>query len=283
MTGGNLGSNLSTTKTAGSPPGSIVTSIGHWVLGHGTSVGRTVDFLGATLLGIGRLVRSRSPQARRRLVAALRDAGLGSLPIVTLMGFVAGFVLTLIGSKELGKLGVETGIPRLVGLVILREIGVLVVGVALAGRVASAYAAELAAANANGETEELRRSGLDPLDVQVAPRALALVLAAPVLLAYANTMAVGGSLLHGAASLGSARDHADAMLSALTLKHTLAGFVKACAFGFAVACAGCYHGLRCSGTPDAIGRAVSRAVVAAVLGVGVAETALIFVFKWIRF
>ena len=73
------------------------------------------------------------------------------------------------------------------------------------------------------------------------------------------------------------------MLSALTLKHTIAGFVKACAFGFAAACAGCYNGLRCSGTPAAIGRAVSRAVATAVLGVGVAETALIFVFKWIRF
>jgi phospholipid/cholesterol/gamma-HCH transport system permease protein len=274
---------LTTTNTAASPPGSTFTSIGRWVLARGASVGGAVDFLGATLLGIGRLVRARSPQARQRLVAALRHAGFGSLPIVALMGLVAGFVLTLLGSKELGKLGVETGIPRLVGVVVLREIGVLIVGIALAGRVASAYAAELAAANASGETDELRRSGLAPLDVQVAPRVLALVLAAPVLLAYANTMAVAGSVLYGAASLGSAREHAAAVLSGLTLKHTIAGFVKACAFGFAVASAGCYQGLRCSGTPSAVGRATSRAVVAAVLGVGVAETTLIFVFKWIRF
>jgi phospholipid/cholesterol/gamma-HCH transport system permease protein len=275
---------LTTTKTAtASAPGTPVESLGHWVLGRGASVGGAVDFVGATLLGIGRLVRSPSPDARRRLIAALRDAGLGSLPIVALMGLVAGLVLTLLGSKELSKLGVETGIPRLVGIVILREIGVLIVGIALAGRVASAYAAELAAAHANGETDGLRRSGLDPLDTQVAPRVLALVLAAPVLLAYANTMAVGGSLLYNAGSLGSAREHAAAMLSALTLKHTIAAFVKALAFGFAVGCAGCYYGLRSSGTTLATGRAVSRAVVAAVLGVGVAETALIFVFKWIRF
>jgi phospholipid/cholesterol/gamma-HCH transport system permease protein len=274
---------LITTKAVPSPQESILTSIGRWVLAPRTPAGRAVDFLGGTLLGIGRLVRARSPQARRRLVMAVRHAGFGSLPIVALMGLVAGFVLTLLGSKELGKLGVETGIPRLVGIVILREIGVLVVGVALAGRVASAYAAELAAANANGETDALRRSGLAPLDVQVAPRVLALVMVAPLLLAYANTMAVAGGVLYGAASLGSAREHAAAMLSGLTLKHTIAGFVKACAFGFAVACSGCYHGLRCSGTPATVGSAVSRAVVVAVLGVGVAETALIFVFKWIRF
>jgi phospholipid/cholesterol/gamma-HCH transport system permease protein len=95
-------------------------------------------------------------------------------------------------------------------------------------------------------------------------------------------MAVFGSLLLGASSVASAREHAAAMLSALTPKHTIAGLVKATAFGFAVACAGCHHGLRSSGTPSASGRAASRAVVLAVLLVGVAETALIFVFKWIR-
>lgn len=267
---------------ASAPPGSIVESIGRRLLARGAAAGQAVDFLGATLLGIARLCRRPSPQARQRLVAALRDAGLGSLPIIALMGFVAGLVLTLLGTKELGKLGVETGIPRLVGSVVLREIGVLVVGIALAGRVASAYAAELAAANANGETDALRRSGLDPVDVQVAPRVFALALAAPVLLAYANTMAVFGSLLYDASSVASAREHAAAMLSALTPKHTIAGLVKAIAFGFAVACAGCHHGLRGSGTTSASGRAASRAVVLAVLLVGVAETALIFVFKWIR-
>jgi phospholipid/cholesterol/gamma-HCH transport system permease protein len=264
-------------------PGSPVVSVGRWVLSRGRAVGAQVDFLGATLLGVGRLSRARPPEARHRLVAALRDAAMGSLPIVALIGFVAGLVLTLLGSKELGKIGVEAGIPRLVGIVVLRELGALITGIALAGRVASSYAAELAAANANGETDELRLSGLDPVAVQVAPRVLALVLAAPLLLAYANTMAVAGSLVYGATSLGSAPEHAAAMLSALGLKHAIAGLVKASAFGFVVAWAGCYHGLRSSGTPRAIGHAVRRAVVAAVLGVGLAEVALIFAFKWIKF
>jgi phospholipid/cholesterol/gamma-HCH transport system permease protein len=258
-------------------------SLGRWILTRGAAVKDQVEFLGSTLVGIGRLLRSGPPQARRRFVAALRDAGMGSLPIVALMGFVAGLVLTLLGTKELGKLGVQAGIPRLAGIVVLRELGVLITGIALAGRVASSYAAEIAAANAKGEADELRASGLDPFAIQVAPRVAALVLAAPVLLAYANTMALAGSLAYGATSLGSAREHAAAMLSALTLKHVIAGLVKASAFGFAVAWAGCYHGLRSSGTPGAIGRAVRRAVVAAVLGVGLAEVALIFAFKWIRF
>jgi len=273
---------ITTNSPASAGPNSPVVSLGSSVLALGASVGGMVDFLGATLLGIGRRVPFRTLQARDRLASALRFAGMGSLPIVALMGLAAGFVLTLLGSKELGKLGVETGIPRLVGVVVLREIAVLIVGIALAGRVASSYAAELAAANATGETDELRRAGLDPVDIQVTPRVLALVLAAPLLLAYTNVMAVAGSLLYGAASLPTAREHAAAMLSALSLKHVIAGFVKAIAFGFVVACAGCYHGLHGSGTPAAIGGRVRRAVVVAVLGVGLAEVALILAFKWMR-
>jgi phospholipid/cholesterol/gamma-HCH transport system permease protein len=272
-----------TTKTSASAVStSPVVSLGSSVVALGASVGGMVDFLGATLVGIGRRAPFRTPEARERLASAVRFAGMGSLPIVALMGLAAGFVLTLLGSKELGKLGVETGIPRLVGVVVLREIAVLIVGIALAGRVASSYAAELAAANAAGETDALRRAGLDPVAIQVAPRVLALVLAAPLLLAYTNVMAVAGSLLYGATSLPTAREHAAAMLSALSLKHAIAGFSKAIAFGFVVACAGCYHGLHGGGTPAAIGAPVRRAVVLAVIGVGLAEVALILAFKWMR-
>ena len=255
-------------------------ALGRWLLARGRSLVDRVDFLGATLLASGRLFGSRSSAARRHLVVAFRDAGVGSLPILALMGWTAGFVLTLVGSNELGKLGVETGVPRLVGIVVLREIGCLIVGIALAARVATSYAAELAALR---ERRGAELSALEILDVEVAPRVAALVLAAPLLLAYTNAMAVVGCMLYGTASPISAREQAIAMLSALTLKHVISALAKATAFGWAAAMAGCYHGLRGGGTPDAIGRPVRRAVVEAVLGVGVAEVALIFAFKWLRF
>jgi phospholipid/cholesterol/gamma-HCH transport system permease protein len=147
--------------------------------------------------------------------------------------------------------------------------------------VASSYAAEIAAAIA-GEVKGRPHPSDLAFGLQIAPRVAALVLVAPLLLAYANTMAVAGSVAYGATSLPMAREHAAAMLSALNLKHTIAGLVKASAFGFAVALAGCYHGWRAASTPEAIGRAARRAVVAAVLLVGLAEVGLIFVFKWIR-
>jgi phospholipid/cholesterol/gamma-HCH transport system permease protein len=274
------GSSGTLTASTGSS-GSAVVSLGRWVTAQTASLVEKLDFLGATLHATVRLLRRPSPAARAALAAALRDAGMGSLPIVALMGFVAGLVLTLLGTKELGKIGIETGIPRLVGVVVLREIGVLIVGIALAGRVASSYAAEIAAAIGGDAKGRPHPSDL-AFGVQIAPRVAALVVAAPLLLAYTNTMAVAGSALYGATSLPMAREHASAMLSALNLKHTIAGLVKAIAFGFAVSLAGCYHGWRAAAGSEAIGHAARRAVVAAVLLVGLAEVGLIFAFKWIR-
>jgi phospholipid/cholesterol/gamma-HCH transport system permease protein len=269
-----------TGSTASARHGGSLDSLGSWLVARGRFLVDRVDFLGATLVASGRLFGAGSAPARRRLRAAFRDAGVGSLPILALMGWTAGFVLTLIGSKELAKLGVETGIPRLVGVVVLREIGCLIVGIALAARVATWYAAELAAL---AEGLGANRLSSQTLDVEVAPRVAAVVLAAPLLLAYTNAMAVVGCMLYGTASLISAREQAIAMVSALTLKHVVSALAKATAFGWAAAMAGCYHGLRGGGTPDAIGLPVRRAVVEAVIGVGVAEVALIFAFKWLRF
>jgi phospholipid/cholesterol/gamma-HCH transport system permease protein len=237
----------------------------------GRGVADRVEFLGAALIGLRRLLRRGPAPVAELLARPLREAGAESLPIVALIGFVAGLVLTLLGAKELAKIGVDVAVPRLVGIVVLREIGPLIVGIALAGRVAPSFAAELAASS----EERRRRAAPDDFAVEVAPRVLALVLAGPVLLAYANAMAVAGAAAYGA--------DAAAVLSALTPKHVIAGFTKAAAFGFAAAFVGCYHGLRASAAPRAVAGAVRRSVVAAVIGVGVAETALIFAFKWIRF
>lgn len=235
-----------------------------------------VDFLGATLIGVARLLHGGTATARARFSAAFRSAGVGSLPIVGLLGFAAGLVLTLLGTKELGKIGVDVGVPRLVGIVVLREIGALIAGIALAGRVASSYAAEIALAK--GSSDE----GVELVDAQVAPRVLALLIAGPLLVAYADALAIVGSALYSAKSLGAATEHVQSMLSALNLKHVVSVITKATAFAFVAALCGCSEGLRAAPGPEPVGRAVRRAVVASVIGVGLAEVLLIFVFKWIR-
>lgn len=256
--------------------------VGSPVLDRGRRLLAAVDFLGATLLGLVRLLRGKTAEGRDGFAVALQRYGLESLPVVGLIAFAGGAVLTLLGLKELGKVGVEGMAPRVVGIVLLREIGPLIVGIALAGRVAASCAAELAVAKERGETLALLDRGLQPVDVLVAPRVLALLLAGALLIAYADALALTGSWAFAKYVMDRPGwQHVEQVWSGLTLKHSVAALVKGTAFGFVVGLAGCYQGLR-AGAAD-VGARVRSAVVVAVIAVAVAETALIFVFKWIRF
>ena len=263
-------------------PGGRTVILGRWMIARWRSLLDRIDFLGATVIGLLRLVRGRTPGAPAVFTVALQQYGAGSLPIVGLIATGGGLVLTLLGLKELGKVGVEGIAPRVVGIVLLREIGPLITGIALAGRVASSCAAEIAEAKLSGETDALRASGQSPIDVLVAPRVLALLLAGPLLVAYADGLGLVGSWAFVKFAMGlSGWDHVTAVWSGLTLKHAVAALAKGAGFGLVVGLSGCFHGLRARG-PAELGACVRAAVVSAVVAVAVAETALIFVFKWIR-
>lgn len=244
-----------------------------WAAAPAEGLVAAVDLLGASLIGLVRLLRERTPNGRAAFLQALQRYGLESLPVVGLIAFAGGAILTLLGLKELGKVGVEGMAPRVVGIVVLREIGPLITGIALAGRVASSIAAETA----------VDRRGPHALEDAVAPRVLALLLAGPLLVAYADALALAGSVVYAALAMDRpAWLHLHDVWSGLTLKHAVAALVKGAGFGLVVGLAGAHHGLRRRPATD-VGARVRAAVVTAVIAVGVTETLLILVFKWIRF
>jgi phospholipid/cholesterol/gamma-HCH transport system permease protein len=264
-------------------PGGASVALGRWVFGRRRSLLEAVDFLGATVLGLLRLLLGRTRDARAVFGLSLQHYGLESLPVVGLIAFGGGLVLTLLGLKELAKVGVENVAPRVIGIVVLREIGPLIVGIALAGRVASSCAAEIATTRTSGRTQTIGGALLDSIDVLVAPRVLALLLIGPLLVAYADALALVGSWSYAKYAMGlPGGQHLAAVWSGLTFKHGLAAVAKGAGFGFVVGLAGCFHGLRAGG-PAETGASVRDAVVSAVLSVAATEVALIFIFKWIRF
>ncbi len=223
-----------------------------------------VELLGEFLVGVFRLLRDRRPEGRVAFARAFERYGMDSLPIVGIISLTGGVVLTLLGLKELGKVGVEGVAPRLVGIV-LREIAPLIVGVALAGRVAPSVAAEVGLGRA-----------------PVAPRVLALLLVGPLLVAYALAFALAGSGLYAVLSLERPFWlHLEEVWSGINLRNAVSALVKGAGFGLVVGLAGAWHGQRARGSRD-VGAHVRAAVVSAVLGVGVTEVLIIFVFKWIR-
>jgi phospholipid/cholesterol/gamma-HCH transport system permease protein len=223
-----------------------------------------VELLGDTLVDAFRLLRDRRPEGRAAFARAFERYGMDTLPIVGIIALTGGVVLTLLGLKELGKVGVEGVAPRLVGIV-LREIAPLIVGVALAGRVAPSVAAEIGLGRA-----------------PAAPRVLALLLVGPLLVAYALAFALAGSGVYAVLSLERPFWlHLEEVWSGLNLRNAVSALVKGAGFGLVVGLAGAWHGQRVHGARD-VGAHVRAAVVSAVIGVGVTEVLLIFVFKWIR-
>jgi phospholipid/cholesterol/gamma-HCH transport system permease protein len=127
--------------------------------------------------------------------------------------------------------------------------------------------------------------GIDPFDYLVTPRVLALAVAGPLLVIYANVMGLLGGMFVGVASVGlPAQEYVERMLDVLTYRHGLSGLLKGLAFGVATAMVACYYGLRAAREhAEAVGEVVRRAVVAAVVGVVLWDAAITLFFKSVRF
>ncbi|HET9315102.1 MAG TPA: ABC transporter permease [Vicinamibacteria bacterium] len=266
------------------PPRSPVEAVGRRVLGLSRSLGDAVGFLGSIVLALARRRPDGTWRLSQTFAATLMEAGPGSLPLVGTLAFVMGGVLLLVASDQLDKLGATLLAPNLVAIVILREIGSLMTGFALAGRLASAHAAEIAShLKLEALTGTAWTATNELVDRLVVPRVLALVVMAPLLVVYASALGLLGSLVVAVGLLDMPPgDYVERTRAALSLKPAIAGLVKGVTYGFLIAVAGGYHGLRGGSSGRSVGKAVKNAVVTAVLGVGLADAALTIFFKYVR-
>ena len=250
----------------------------------GVAVLESLEFLGRASSGLGRALTGRSLRLDLDLGPSIHEAGVGVLPVLALIALLGGGVLSLLGAQQLDRLGAALLAPNLVAIVIVRELGALTTGLALAGRWASANAADLATMVAGDEVEALRAIGVDPFDLLVAPRLFALLVMGPVLVLYATALGLVGSVVVGVAVMDlPAPEYLERTRAALGFDHALTGLVKGAMFGVVVGLAGCYHGLRSGRGSTAVGSAVKAAVVTAILWVVVVDAALSAFFKWIRY
>jgi phospholipid/cholesterol/gamma-HCH transport system permease protein len=258
-------------------------SIGWWSIHSFRSLGGKFDFFGSTMLSCVRLLLGRTRRLRTRFLKLLQQAGVETLPVVAVMGFAIGAVLALITTGQLEKLGATPLVARIVSIAVLREMGALMVGIAIAGRLGAAIAAEIASMVAYREVDVLRVIGADPFDYMIAPRVLALAIAGPLLVVYANALGLLGGLFVGVTVVGlPAQEYIERTRAVLTHKHMVAGLIKGLAFGVVTGLVAGYYGLNSGRTAGAVGWAVRKAVVAAVVGVVVSDAAITLVFKWVR-
>jgi phospholipid/cholesterol/gamma-HCH transport system permease protein len=224
-----------------------------------------IAFLGETLVAI-----LRSP-LRRRLVRFsdfLRfadQAGVRSLPLVMLMGYLIGMILAFQSAVPLRTFGADVYVANLVSISLLRELGPLLAAVILAGRTGSAYAAEIGTMKVNEEISALTTMGIDPMTMLVLPRLAAAMLVMPAMALLLEVIGLLG-MLTVMLGFGYTPEQVIAQVKyAATLKDLLGGLFKALCFGAVVGAIGCRSGLQTGLGPRAVGGAATRAVVGGIV------------------
>jgi phospholipid/cholesterol/gamma-HCH transport system permease protein len=243
-------------------------ALGEKVYGARGGIYRVVAFFGQILLGAVSLARHPRRFPIRALVHQMELVGVTALPIIGLMSFLIGIVIAQQGSVQLEQFGAESLTVNLVGRITLRELGVLMTAIMVAGRSGSAFAAQLGTMKLTEEIDAMRTIGISPIEVLVIPRILAATFMMVLLGFYASIMAIIGGAVVGDLTLGIPFWTFLARIQEVVPEHDLwVGLIKAPVFGLIVALAGCFHGLQVRGNSEEVGRRTTMAVVSAIFAV----------------
>jgi phospholipid/cholesterol/gamma-HCH transport system permease protein len=251
-----------------------------------TLINRVIDILAFTGLVTVTVIRTiRSPR-RLRGVATLVQmevVGLDAMPIVGLLSFLIGVVMAYQGADQLKRFGAEIYTVNLLGVSILRELGVLLSAIIIAGRSGSAFTAQIGTMQVNEEIDALRTLGLDPIEVLVLPRLFGLGLTLPLIVFFADLMGLlGGALMCWAVLDINIPAFVSQMQAAITLSTLWVGVVKAPFFAAIIALVGCYEGLNVTRSAESVGKLTTQSVVESIFFVIVLDAAFSIVFSLLK-
>jgi phospholipid/cholesterol/gamma-HCH transport system permease protein len=221
-----------------------------------------LGFMGLTLSSL--LITLLRPRRWRltSLVANLEQCGLNAVPIVALLTFLVGAVVAFLGATILADFGASIYTVNLVAFSFLREFGVLLTAILMAGRTASAFTAQIGSMKANEEIDAIRTLGLNPIELLVLPRLLAMLIALPMLTFVAMLSGILGGGLVCAFSLNIPPVmYLSILHDSVELRHFLVGILKAPIFAFLIALIGCLEGFKVSGSAQSVGEHTTSAVV----------------------
>ena len=253
----------------------IVASLGSAVLALPGKLEEFAGFVGDVALALLRFLTGRSQMRRQDLLTAMYECGVLSLPIISLTSLLFGLILAFVGAVQLTQFGAQIYVAGLVGIGMLRVMGAVMVGVVMSGRVGAAYAAMIGTMQVNEEVDALTTLGISPIDFLVLPRMLALMLMVPLLTVYADLMGILGGYVVGVSMLGlSSAEYLNATMQMVSFVHGLIGIAYGTVFGIIIALAGCYQGIRCGRSAQAVGLATTTAVVQSIVGIIIATAVI---------
>ncbi|WP_375380472.1 MlaE family lipid ABC transporter permease subunit [uncultured Sphingomonas sp.] len=244
----------------------VVGEIGDATATAGSTVIGLLGFLGATVVAFGNvLVSIVRPPRRFRFNATVQRfevVGVSALGIIGLMNFLIGIVIAQQGAVQLQQFGAEVYTINLVGRLTLRELGVLMTAIMVAGRSGSAFAAQLGTMKLTEEIDAMRTIGVSPMEALVLPRVIAAVVMMPLLAFYASILSiVGGGLLAWTTLNIPPVTFIQRIQEVVPITDLYIGLIKAPVFGVMIAIIGCYQGMQVEGDAEQVGSRTTSAVV----------------------
>ena len=262
----------------------VLAGLGRWVIVQGGYLGEAVGFFGRSVAVLGESFARPKALRLPSVTRHIQETGIQAVPIVALIAFLISIIVAYLGSQQLARFGAEIFVVDLVAISTLREMGVLLTAIIVAGRSGSAFAAEIGVMQLNEETDALRTMAMNPVEFLVVPRVLALIVALPLLTIMADAMGLAGGGLLSMLKLhitwpqfvGRVRD-------SLAPTTFWAGLVKAPVFALIIAMVGTFRGMQVRESARELGRLTTVAVVQSIFLVILADAFFAILFVQLDF
>ncbi|MBB4210912.1 phospholipid/cholesterol/gamma-HCH transport system permease protein [Rhodothalassium salexigens DSM 2132] len=245
-----------------------------------TTFGQFLSFLGLVMVRFASVPLHPRRLRINALVHQMEMVGLRATPIVALIVFLIGAVVVNQGAIQLRQFGAEVMVVNLLAISVLRELGPMLAAIMVAGRSGSAFTAQIGSMVLREEVDAMRTLGLNPIDVLVLPRMLALGIMLPLLTFLADLLGLLGGMILGWATLGiTPAIFMTQLLEAVSLRTLAVGLIKAPFFAVIIATSGCFYGMTVGGSADSVGRNTTAAVVQSIFMVIVLDALFALFFS----
>lgn len=258
--------------------GSVREKLGRMTMHFFDKVQTFLEFAGLTALSLLRLCTGRARFRTSDFWLILQQCGAEALPIVALISFLIGLILAFVGNVQLTHFGANLYVADLVGIAMVREMGVVMTAIIMSGRTGAAFAAHIGSMKSNEEIDALRTFGFNPIDFLVLPRLLALLLMMPILTIYANVIGIFGGMVVGSFVGIPPELYWHETLASLDMTTASLGVIKSVFFGATIAMSGCMMGMQAGKSSAAVGEATTQAVVASITAIVVLDSAFAAIF-----
>jgi phospholipid/cholesterol/gamma-HCH transport system permease protein len=274
-------------RQALTPPATIegeVGKLGRWAVLQTLHARGVVDFVGRIAAVVGQFFTRVQALRISSLARHIYETGITAIPIVSLIAFLISVIVAYLGAQQLSRFGADIFVVDLVTIAVLREMGVLLTAIIVAGRSGSAFAAEIGVMQLNEETDALRAMGMNPIEVLVVPRVIALIIVLPLLTVIADAMGLAGGGLLSLINLHIPLPQFTArMRESLGPTTFWSGLIKAPVFAALIAMVGTYRGMQVRDSARELGRLTTVAVVQSIFMVILADALFAVLFVQIGF